>query len=140
MQEEVRLRPAARQFLTLPLFAVAVIVTAILLTRRVPFLVLPLALLLMIPQVYGVRLTDTHLVYLRLLGPQRLAWSAITYLEERKSGTSVIVIVHSSVSRDRLVTPRQGWVLRDPRYDEKVDVLKGWWVAHRGRNWKPSAR
>lgn len=137
MQEEVRLRPAARQYLTLPLFAAAVIAGAFVLSRRVPWLLFVLTVLLMIPQVYGVRLTDTHLVYLRLLGPQRLPWAAISDIEARTTSTSTLVIAHSPVARDRLVTPRQGLLLRDRHFDEKLEVLRGWWVEHRGRSWRP---
>jgi len=137
VQEEVRLRPAARQFLALPLFAAAVIVLAFVLSRRVPWLLFVLTSLLMIPQVYGVKLTDTHLIYLRLLGPQRLPWASISDIEERQATTSTVVIAHSPISRDRLAAPRQGWVLRDPHFDQKADLLRRWWVGHRGSNWRP---
>ncbi len=140
MQEEVRLRPAARQYLALPLFAVAVMVIAFLLSRRVSWLLVVLTVLLMIPQVYGVKLTDTHLIHLRLLGPQQLPWGSINEIEERHTSTSTLVIVHSPISKDRLVTPRQGWLLRDPDFDAKLEVLKRAWVQRRGKNWRPPAK
>jgi len=107
------------------------------LSRRVPVLLVVLTALLMIPQVYGVKLTDTHLIYLRLLGPQRLPWGSISQIEERPTSISSTVIAHSPLARDRLAAPRQGWVLRDPHYDDKLELLRRWWVAHRGQNWRP---
>lgn len=112
-------------------------VVAYALSRRVPVLLVVLTALLMIPQVYGVKLTDTHLIYLRLFGPQRLPWGSISQIEERPTSLSRVVIAHSPISRDRLATPRQGRVLRDPHYDDKLEVLRNWWVAHRGKNWRP---
>ncbi|MGB9377972.1 MAG: hypothetical protein WCB04_10725 [Mycobacteriales bacterium] len=137
MEQEVRLRPAARQFLALPLFAAAVMAAAYALSRRPPVLLIVLTAVLMIPQVYGVKLTATHLVYLRLLGPQRLPWASISQIEERPTSISIAVFAHSPISRDRLAAPRQGWVLRDPEYDAKVETLRSWWVAHRGPKWRP---
>lgn len=132
------MRPAARQFLTLPLFATAVFVTAVALPLRgVPWLLFPLAAVLTIPQIYGVKLTDTHLVYLRLLGPQRLPWESIRKIETRSTLISAAVSVLSPVSADRLAAPRQGWLLKDPQFDDKLELLRRWWITHRGESWRP---
>ncbi len=107
MQEEVRLRPAARQFLALPIFAAAVFAAVVALPYNgVPWLLFPLTALLLIPQMYGVKLTENDLIYLRLFGPQRLAWSSITEIECR-TWISTAVIVYSPTSTDRLVAPRR---------------------------------
>ena len=138
MREPVRLRPSPPQFLAFPLFAVVLfVVSALLPPYRMQWLLFPVAALLMIPQAYGVKLTDQHLTYLRLLGPQRLRWDSIRDMEVRPAATSTGVIVITRFSADRLVTPRQGWVLKDRDFDRKLELLRSWWVDQRGPGWNP---
>ncbi|MDQ6875145.1 MAG: hypothetical protein M3042_08820 [Actinomycetota bacterium] len=139
MEEPVRLRAPARQLLTYPLMATALFVLAgALPPHRAPLALFPVGILLMIGPAYGVRLTEEHLVYLSLFGRHRTRWSSIRAIEVRRSGALSGVTFLDSYTAHRLPHLRPGWVLTDPDFDRKVEVLRRWWAEHRGMDWTPA--
>lgn len=131
MEEPVRLRPPPQQFLTLPAVATALFaVTAWLPPHRPQWLLFPLAAVLMFPPARGLLLEQECLVFWRLLGRRRIPWSQITAIEVR---TGAVTVTAGHIGQ-RVTALRPGWVLRDPDFDRKLEVLRRWWAEHRGAN------
>jgi len=126
--EPVHLRPPLRQFLALPALAVALFaLTAWLPPHRPQWLLFPLTAVLMIAPARGLRLTEDHLVYWRLFGSRRIAWPDITEMGVR---TGALTVTANHIN-ERLPALRPGWLIKDPEFDRKLELVQRWWVEHR---------
>ncbi|PZS35527.1 MAG: hypothetical protein DLM59_02880 [Pseudonocardiales bacterium] len=128
MAEPVHLRPPLRQFLTLPALAIALFaLTALLPPHRAQWLLFPLTAVLMIAPARGLLLTDDHLVFWRLFGRRRIAWSDVTEIGVR---TGALTVTANHIN-ERLSALRPGWVIKDPEFDRKLEVVRRWWAERR---------
>lgn len=82
-----------------------------------------------LPPHYRVELHDDCLV-VRAGGRRDVAWRDIIGLEVRKTAGVRTVVVQ--VSDGRRIPLRAPMSLLDHRFDDKAQVLTGWWAARRG--------
>ncbi len=124
----MHLRPPLRQFLTLPALAVALFaLTAWLPPHRAQWLLFPLTAVLMIAPARGLQLTDDHLVFWRLFGRRQIAWPDVTEIGVR---TGALTVTANHID-ERLPALRPGWVIKDPDFDRKLDLVRQWWADNR---------
>jgi hypothetical protein len=65
-------------------------------------------------------------------------WSAVQDVSVGDWGLGRAVSLREVDRSTRLRAPVTAFLQRDRRFEQKVEVIHEWWVAHRGRDWRPA--